>query len=57
MKKKELYKTLEKLRRDRSREAAKVIEKCHAMEQATRKALNSMVNEKRKRGIHVIFKY
>lgn len=52
MKKKELYKKLEKLRRDQNREAAKIIERCHAMEQATREALNSLVDEKRKRGIN-----
>ncbi|XP_011872343.1 PREDICTED: uncharacterized protein LOC105564525 [Vollenhovia emeryi] len=53
MKKNELYKKLEKLRRDRSREAAKIIEKCHAMEQATREALNTMVNEKRKKAAEI----
>lgn len=57
MKKQELYKKLEKLRRDRSREAAEIIEKCHAMERATRAALSSIVDEKRKRGITGSFKY
>lgn len=55
MKKQELYKKLEKLRRDWSREAAEIIKKCHAMEQATRAALNLMIDEKRKRGITGIF--
>lgn len=57
MKKKELYTKLEKLRRNRNREAAKIIEKCHVMEQATREALKSIIDEKRKRGINGIFKY
>lgn len=57
MKKQELYKKREKLRQDRSREAAKIIERCHAMEQATREAHNSLVDEKQKRGVNGIFKY
>ncbi|XP_077257338.1 cilia- and flagella-associated protein 99 [Temnothorax americanus] len=51
--KKELYKKLENLRRDQSTEAAKIIERCHAMKQATREALNSMVDEKRKRAAEI----
>lgn len=50
LKKQELYDKLEKWRENHNREMTEIVEKCREVEQASREAFNTMVDEKRQKG-------
>ncbi|XP_046833709.1 uncharacterized protein LOC124430756 [Vespa crabro] len=51
--KKELYRRLEKLRTEQKKEALENVEKCRELEQASRDAYDSMIDEKRQKAAEV----
>ncbi|XP_035741078.1 eukaryotic translation initiation factor 5B-like, partial [Vespa mandarinia] len=51
--KKELYHRLEKLRTEQKKEASENVEKCRELEQASRDAYDSMIDEKRQKAAEV----
>jgi len=50
-KKRQLYEKLDEHRRNRNSEMTRIVEECHATKRATRDAVHSMVDQKRRKGI------